>query len=162
MQAAAEQAHADRVAAVAEEERRQQMLQDQLVMARVAGRLGLAQKESQAELDAVRADCDRQLSRTQAEHVVRMDVVNADLQQTQAALNEVLDWILTACVNDCSFWSHFTRVLHTTALCVHGSKNARTQHCLEMCQMQGISVCVFQCCPCARVLFSSAVHVRRL
>lgn len=90
LQAAAQQAHADRVTAVAEAERRQQALQDQLVMARVAERLGQAQNKSQAELSAVRADCDRQLSRMQAEHGAHLEVVNADLQQTKAALHEVL------------------------------------------------------------------------
>ena len=130
LQAAAQQAHADRVTAVAEEERRHQALQDQVVMARVTEGLVQAQSESQAELDAVRANCDRQLNRMQAEHAVRVDVINAEPQQTKAALNEVLAWMLTACVNDCSFCSHVTCVLHCTAFHVHTSRYAGTQQWL--------------------------------
>lgn len=91
LQAAAQQAHADRVTAVAEAERSQQALQDHLVMARLAERLGQVQSESQAELNAVRADCDGQLNRMQAEHAAHLEVVNAELQRTKAALSEVLD-----------------------------------------------------------------------
>lgn len=90
LQEAAQQAHADRVTAVAEEGRRQQALQDQQVTARVTERLQQAQHDSQVELHAVRADYDKQLSRMQAEQDAHVERLQSELQRSEVALIEVL------------------------------------------------------------------------
>lgn len=103
LQEAAQQAHANTVAAVADELRRQQALQDQLVSARVAESLRQSQTEYQATLNAVKADCDKQLSRAQAEHAAMMEATDAELQQTQQALQEVNVQFPSVCVDVCLY-----------------------------------------------------------
>ena len=96
MQEAAQQAHTDRLTAVADEQRRQQALQDQLITARLTESLGQAQAQHQAELSLLRASSDEQLNRAQVEHAALMDAADAELQQTKLSLREVIVLILIA------------------------------------------------------------------
>ena len=90
MQEAAQQAHTDRLTAVADEQRRQQALQDQLITARLTENLGQAQAQHQAELSLLRASSDEQLNRAQVEHAALMNAADAELQQTKLSLREVI------------------------------------------------------------------------
>lgn len=82
--------------AVADEQRRQQALQDQLVTASLTESLGQAQTEHQAELHKLRADCEERLNGAQVEHDAMMVAADAELQQTKLALREVIDLMLMA------------------------------------------------------------------
>lgn len=76
---------------MADEQRRQQALQDRLVTASLTESLGQAQAEHQAELNRLRADSEERLNRAQVQHAAMMEAADAELQQTKLALREVIN-----------------------------------------------------------------------
>ena len=149
LQEAAQQACTGRLTAVADEQRRQQALQDQLVTTRLTESLEQAQTEHQAELSTLRATSEEQLNRAQVEHAAIMEAADAELQQTNLALHEVIDLMLMACVHDCSHLLFLLRIFSEVRAGGKQTKIACRMHCWGKAKVGSMILTSLLMLPCS-------------